>query len=125
MLIALFGILALLVTLSGVIGVVSYNVSQRVREIGVHMAIGANPSNIMGMFIKQGLKIYACGLLLGLGLMLFTAPLLGPLLYQTAGFHTGIYLANIMLLTCAVLLAMYLPARKAAAMSPVTALHCE
>jgi ABC-type antimicrobial peptide transport system permease subunit len=124
-LIAMFGILALVVTLSGVIGVVSYNISQRVREIGVHMAIGANPANIVTMFVKQGLKVYACGLLLGLGLMLFTAPLLEPLLYQTAIFHTGIYVANIVLLTFAVLLAMYLPARRAALMSPVTALHCE
>src|SRR5690606_8133074 len=53
LLIVLFGLLALVVTLSGVIGVVSYNIGQRVREIGVHMAVGANPGNVTRMFVAQ------------------------------------------------------------------------
>lgn len=124
-LIALFGVLALAVTLSGVIGVVTYNIRQRVREIGIHMAIGATPANIIGMFIANGLKVYLAGLLLGLALMGVVAPLLAPLLYQTAALNLGVYLLSASVLTLAVLSAIYVPARKAGALSPVAALHFE
>lgn len=124
-LISAFGILALVVTLSGVVGVVSYNINQRVKEIGMHMAIGANPNNVMAMFISQGLKIYVAGLLMGLALMVGVTPLIEPLLYETSAVDIHIYVASTLVLTVAVLIAMYLPARKASVMSPSEALHCE
>ncbi|HWK54038.1 MAG TPA: ABC transporter permease [Hyphomicrobiales bacterium] len=124
-LIGLFGLLSLVVTLSGVIGVVSYNIGQHVREIGIRMAIGATPSRVVTMFIGEGLKVYAAGLLLGLALMLAIAPSLEPLLYQTSATDAGIYLLSMSVLTLVVLGAIYLPASKAGAMSPVAALHCE
>jgi len=124
-LICLFGALALVVTLAGVVGVVSCNISQRVREIGVHMAVGADPGRVTGLFVLQGLKTYACGLVLGLALTLFAAPLLEPLLHETSAFNPGLYMVVILLLTLVVLLAFYLPARKAGALSPVEALHAE
>ncbi|HWK55317.1 MAG TPA: ABC transporter permease [Hyphomicrobiales bacterium] len=124
-LIAVFGVLALVVTLSGVIGVVSYNISQRVREIGVHMAIGAHPTGIMRLFIFQGLKIFLRGLLLGLALMLVAAPSIEPLLYETSAMNPLIYLASALVLSLTVLLALYLPARRAARMEPVSALRSE
>jgi putative ABC transport system permease protein len=122
-LISLFGVLALIVTLSGVVGVVSYNISQRVREIGIHMAIGANPTNIQRMFIVQVLKIYLIGLALGCVAMFFAAPLLEPLLYQTTALDPAVYLASLMLLTISVLTAIYLPTRKASSLHPAAALH--
>jgi predicted permease len=124
-LIGLFGLLAFVVTLSGVVGVVSSNVSQRVREISVHMAVGANPANIRRLFLAQGLKIYLAGLLAGAVLMIFIAPLLKPLLYQVNAADFRVYLTVVALLTLAVLGAIYLPARKASVMSPAEALHCE
>lgn len=124
-LVGLFGILALLVTLSGVIGVVSYNVSQRIREIGVHMAIGANPRHVVNMFLAQGLRIHAYGLGLGLVFMLLAASLLGQFLYQTNAFYVPVYLTILILLTLTVVGAMYFPARRAAALDPVHALHSE
>lgn len=124
-LICLFGLLALLVTLSGVVGVVSFSIGQRVREIGIHMAVGANPGKITRMFVTQGLKTYGCGLAFGLLLTLLAAPLLKPLLYQTSVFDPGIYAAVVLLLTLVVLLAIYLPARKAGALHPMEALHAE
>jgi ABC-type antimicrobial peptide transport system permease subunit len=124
-LIGLFGLLALVVTLSGVVGVVTYNISQRVREIGVHMAIGATPADIVGMFLAQGFKVYGLGLLLGLAMLLGGAPLIAPLLYATSPLSPAIYLVSALVLTLAVLMAMYLPARKASALSPVAALHFE
>jgi ABC-type antimicrobial peptide transport system permease subunit len=124
-LITLFGLLALVLTLSGVIGVVSYNIRQRVREIGVHMAIGATPANIVSMFIAEGIKVYLVGLLLGLILLLTGAPLIEPLLYQISALNIGIYLLSAAVLTLAVLIAMYLPAKRASVMSPREALHAE
>ncbi|MDR0781664.1 MAG: ABC transporter permease [Pseudomonadales bacterium] len=124
-LVGLFGLLALVVTLSGVVGVVSYNISRRIREIGVHMAIGATPADIVAMFLAQGFKVYGLGLLLGLTLLLLGAPLIAPLLYATSPLSPAIYLVSALVLTLAVLVAMYLPARKASALSPVAALHFE
>jgi predicted permease len=124
-LIAAFGVLALLVTLSGVIGVVSYNISQRVREIGVHMAVGASPRGILRLFIGQGLKIYLLGLSLGLALMFLVAPLVEPLLYETPAFDIRLYCVSALVLSLAVLVALYLPARKASRMNPTAALHTE
>jgi ABC-type antimicrobial peptide transport system permease subunit len=124
-LISAFGVLALVVTLSGVTGVVSYNINQRVKEIGMHMAIGANPNNVMAMFISQSLKIYLFGLLLGLALMIAAAPFIEPLLYETSAMDIRIYLGSAFVLSLAVLIAMYLPAKKASVMSPAEALHCE
>lgn len=124
-LVGLFGILALLVTLSGVIGVVSYNVSQRIREIGIHMAIGANPAHVVKMFLAQGLRIHAAGLVLGLVIMALTASLLGGFLYQTNPFYPPVYIAMLLLLTLTVVGAMYFPARRAGALDPTQALHTE
>lgn len=124
-LIFLFGALALIVTLSGVIGVVSCNIAQRVREIGIHMAIGATPARVMKMFVADGLKIYLGGLLAGLVLMLVAAPSLSPLLYETDVFTPEVYFVSTVVLTFAVLLALIVPARAASGMSPAEALHCE
>jgi ABC-type antimicrobial peptide transport system permease subunit len=124
-LIGLFGLLALVVTLSGVVGVVTYNISQRVREIGIHMAIGASPLAVVRMFMAGGLKLYLAGLLLGLVLMLAMAPFLDPLLYETRTMDAGIYLLSACALALAVLGAIYLPARKAGALNPTEALHAE
>jgi predicted permease len=123
--IIVFGLLALIVTFSGVIGVVSYNINLRMREIGVHMATGATPGNVVRLFIADGLKVYAMGLSLGLVLMLALAPLLAPLLYQIAAVDAPIYVLSMLLLTLVVLGALYLPTRRAAALEPMEALHAE
>lgn len=125
MVVAAFGLLALIVTFAGAVGVVSCNVSQRVREIGVHMAIGATPTRISRLFVLQGLNVCLLGVGLGLLLLLAAAPLLEPLLYETVARDTGIYLSSVALLMLAVLTAVYLPTRKARRMSPIVALHAE
>ncbi len=124
-LIALFGMLALALTLSGVIGVVSWNVNQRVREIGIHMAIGASPARVRAIFISQGFGVYLVGWLLGLLLMLLSLPTIEPLLYETSARNVPVFLASTVVLTLAVLAAMYIPARKAGNLPPMEALHHE
>ncbi|MGV3590612.1 MAG: ADOP family duplicated permease [Gammaproteobacteria bacterium] len=122
-LIAAAGVLALLISCSGVIGLVSYSVSQRVREIGVRMALGAAPGNILRMFMLQGLRTHLWGLLLGLALMFGVAALLEPLLYHTTGFEGIAWAASAFVLSLAVLMAVYLSAVRAGALDPVTALR--
>ncbi|MDR2212462.1 MAG: FtsX-like permease family protein, partial [Pseudomonadales bacterium] len=123
--ITVFGALALIVTFSGVIGVVSYNINSRRREIGIHLAMGATPGNILRLFLVDGLRTYAIGLLLGLALMLVLAPLLAPLLYQSTGFDALAYCVSALSLSLTVLAAIYLPAIRASRLDPVTALHHE
>ncbi|MGV3590610.1 MAG: ADOP family duplicated permease [Gammaproteobacteria bacterium] len=124
-LISLFGLLALVVTLSGVVGAVACNISERVREIGIHVTLGATPSAVVRLFMGSGLKVYGAGLLLGLVLMTLAAPFLAPLLYQTAVMDMRVYVSSAMVLSLAVACAIYLPARRAGVLSPVEALHAE
>ncbi|MDR0781160.1 MAG: ABC transporter permease, partial [Pseudomonadales bacterium] len=119
------GVAALLISGSGVIGIVSYNVNRSVREIGVRVAVGATPRNILWLFMRQGLRSYLWGLLLGLLLMLGVALLLEPLLYRTTDFDVLAYGISALVLSITVLIAVYLPAVRASALDPVTALHHE
>lgn len=120
-----FGAIALIVTLSGVIGVLTYNINRRIHEIGIHMAIGANPACIRRMFIMQVLQVYLLGLALGCAMMMFAAPMLPPLLYETSTTDPAIYFASLTLLKLAVLSTMYLPTRKASNLPPAAALHMQ
>lgn len=99
----------------------SYSVSRRVREIGVHMAVGAAPSRIVRMFIADGLKIYLVGLLLGLALTIGVTPFLEPFLYRTSVLDPTVYLLSALVLTLVVLGANYLPASVAGALNAIEA----
>jgi predicted permease len=123
--IVVFGALALIVTFSGVIGVVSYNVNQRRREIGIHLATGATPRNVVRLFLVDSVKVYGVGLLIGLALMLLLAPLLAPMLYETAAVDVTVYALSMLALTLVVFAAFYVPVRRAAALNPMEALHAE
>jgi predicted permease len=124
-LIAALGALALLVTISGVIGVVSYNVSQRVREVGIHMAIGATPSRIVTMFVAQGLAVLAVGLGAGIGLMIAGASSLDALLYETSSSSLTVYATAALLLCLTVLGALAVPSVRASRFDPAAALRNE
>jgi len=124
-LVGLFGLLATVMTLSGVIGVVSFNVNQRFREVGVRMAIGANPKHVRDLFLKQGLKMYLAGLAAGLALLGLGAPTLNDFLYRTSALNAGVYALSTLLLTAAVFGAMLLPANRASQLDPVMALHTD
>jgi putative ABC transport system permease protein len=124
-LIGALGALALLVTVSGVIGVVSYNVSQRVREVGIHMAIGATPSRIVAMFVGHGLAVFAVGLGVGIALMAVGASSLDAMLYRTSGFSATVYGAAALLLAATVLAALAVPSVRASRFDPSAALRNE
>ena len=124
-LMGLFGVLSLLVTVSGVIGVVSYNVSQRIREIGVHIAVGANPARIRGMFVRQTVRVLVVGLAIGALAMAFVAPGLSEFLFETSAMQIDVYLFTAFLLAAVAWIATSIPAKKASGLNPAAALRNE
>jgi ABC-type antimicrobial peptide transport system permease subunit len=124
-LLAVTGALALLMSVAGVYGVVSYTTSRRTQEIGVRMALGATPGNVHALVFRQGFMNVARGLAIGLAL---TAALLrglsGVLAGIDSGSSTAIWIA-ISLVSLAAALACWLPARRAMAIDPNSALRQE
>ncbi|MCJ8318231.1 MAG: ABC transporter permease [Colwellia sp.] len=123
LLVSMFALLAFLITLSGVMGVVAYNVSQRRKEIGIRVALGANPKRIRALFAIQGLSLCAGGVALGAFIMVFISPLLATVLYQTDPLNLTMYLltAGIVMFVAAV--AILLPIKQATTIEPNEALR--
>jgi predicted permease len=109
----------------GLYGVLSYIVTLRVREIGVRLALGAPPSQVMRSIVLQGLVVAAIGLAVGVGGAIALTRLLGNLLFNTAPLDVATFAAMSGVLFLVALLASYLPARRAAAVSPLESLRGE
>ncbi|NQZ09512.1 MAG: ABC transporter permease [Algicola sp.] len=124
-LIGLFGALAFIITLAGVIGVVAYNVSLRVREIGIRMSVGATPDVIRNMLLTQGAKLTVIGLAIGLFSMTFITPTIAEFLYQTDPYDPIIYGVCSVILLIVSLMAMAAPAQQATKLNPSDALRSE
>jgi ABC-type antimicrobial peptide transport system permease subunit len=122
---ALFGVLALILTCTGVYGVLAYGVTRRRREVGIRMALGAQAGEVRWMVGRRGIAMLASGLLLGLPLALGAGRLARGLLYGvSASDATALALATLVLLATTAA-ASYLPMRKALQIDPVTALRVE
>lgn len=121
----LFAMAAVLIAAAGLYGLLSYGVSQRTREIGVRLALGAQREDILGMVLRQAAKVLGAGLLLGILAAYFTEQLVRSFLYGVAPHDTLTLLAVSVLLVGVGLLASYLPARRAAKIEPVEALRTE
>ncbi|HEY1528993.1 MAG TPA: ABC transporter permease [Candidatus Angelobacter sp.] len=127
-LLAVFAALALLLACVGIYGVISYSVSQRVQEIGVRMALGAEKRQIFQMVIGQGLRIAFVGLSIGAGAALILARLLSSfshLLYGVGPSDPVTFVSVSLVLTSVTVLACYVPARRASRVDPMIALRCE
>src|SRR5262249_53960428 len=124
MLAAVLGALGLILSVVGVYGVISYSVSQRTQEIGIRMALGAEPRSILGLVLRQGIVIVAAGLVLGLALALASARLVGKFLV-VSGSDPLTYITVSLTLTLVALVACYLPARRSARVNPIVALRHE
>jgi putative ABC transport system permease protein len=120
-----FGALALVLASVGVFGVMSYTVSQRTREIGVRVAMGARPRDVLTLVIGHGAKLIAAGLGAGLIVSLVAARIIDSLLYQVSATDPLTYLAVLILLAAVALVACYIPARRAMKVDPMTALRTE
>ena len=121
----IFAGVALLLAALGVYGVVAYSVSQRVREFGIRMALGARPGEIVGMVVRQNLTLITAGLALGVLLAVPTTRLMRGLLYQVGPNDPTTFVTIAVLLATVGCLAAYLPARIGTRLDPITTLRAE
>ena len=117
--------IALLLGLVGIYGVVSYSVSQRNREIGVRLALGSPPVEMIRLFVRDGLAICGIGAGCGLGAALVLTRLMKSLLFEVSPADPATYLVALVGLVLTAALASYLPARRAARVDPIEALRAE
>jgi predicted permease len=119
------GSMALLLGVVGLYGVIAYSVSQRTREIGIRMALGAQRQVLTGMFVRQGLALTGIGVACGLVAAILLMRFMSTLLFGVKPFDPVTYGAVSLGLAATALLASYLPSRCAAAVDPVDALRAE
>jgi macrolide transport system ATP-binding/permease protein len=120
-----FAAFALLLGVVGLYGVIAYSVSQRTREIGVRMALGAQRSSVYRLILTEAGQLIVVGLVVGLGGSVAAAMVMRKLLFGVQAWDPGTLAAVIVLLAASSLLASFIPARRAAAVNPVVALRAE
>jgi putative ABC transport system permease protein len=123
MLLLLFAALALAVTAAGIAGVIAYTVSQRTREIGIRLALGAAPAAVLQMLIGQGMALVAAGLLLGVGGALLVSRLAAALLFGVAASDPTTFAAVAGVLLLVTLASCFVPARRVLSIDPQLALR--
>ncbi|HVQ16917.1 MAG TPA: FtsX-like permease family protein, partial [Vicinamibacterales bacterium] len=122
---AIAGGMGLVLGIVGIYGVIAYVVSQRIREIGIRTALGAQPAGLLGTFVRHGLWLAGIGAALGLVAAAGLTRLMSSLLFGVTALDPVTYAAVSALLISAAVLASYLPARRALAIDPVQALRAE
>jgi len=125
MLLGIFGLLGLGLAAVGVFSVVAYSVSQRTREIGIRMALGAQPGSVTRLVLKEGMIPVTIGIILGLGVGIALAQLVASLLYGVSATDPITFAGVIGLLAAVAFLACYVPARRATKVDPLATLRCE
>jgi predicted permease len=124
-LLGLFGALALILASIGIYGVLAYSVAQRTSEIGLRMALGAQPRQVLGLVLKQGMLLALIGATAGILVALPVARQAAGLLYGVSATDPFTYVGITLLLMAVALLACYLPARRATRIDPLVALRVE
>jgi len=124
-LLGLFALLALAIAAAGIAGVMALSVSQRTHEIGVRLAIGARPGNILGMILGQGMGLAFAGLLLGIAGSFALTRAVKSLLFGVTPTDPATFLTVAAALTMAAFVACYIPARRAMRVDPAVALRVE
>src|SRR5262249_8380506 len=125
LLLGAFGVVALALASIGMYGVIAHSVSQRTREIGVRMALGADPAQVFGMMLRQGARFAGVGIVIGVLTALGVTQLLKTYLYQVKSTDPVTFLSVAALLIGVALLACWIPARRAMSVDPMVALRHE
>ena len=117
------GLLALLLTLSGIYGVLSYVISQRTKEIGIRMAMGATSSAVTGLVLKQSMRLAIIGALAGGVLAMGVSRVLASILVVINTFDGAAYIGGVPLVLAACAAAAYFPSRRASRIDPLITLR--
>jgi putative ABC transport system permease protein len=124
-LLAMFAGLALVITAAGIAGVMALSVSQRTHELGVRLALGASPSRVLSMVIRQGMAYVLIGLSIGVGGALLLGGLMSSLLFSVAPTDPITFLAVSAVLMAVAATACFIPARRVTSIDPMLALRSE
>ena len=124
-LLATFAGVALVLASIGIFGVISYAVTRRTHEIGVRLALGATPANVVSLIIGQGMRVVLGGVVVGLGGALLVTRLMRTMVYGVTVTDPLTYAGVAMLLVGVALVASYIPARRATRIDPLSAMRAE
>ena len=124
-LVGTLGAVGLILAMAGLYGLVAYNVSRRTREIGIRIAIGAQPLDVIRLVMGKGLTLVGTGTAIGLGLGFAVEKLMNSMLFNAGGVDVWVYLVLVPSMVLVTMLAAYVPARKAAKIAPTLALRYE
>jgi predicted permease len=125
LLVGSFAGLALILAVIGIYGMIAYSVSQRTREMGLRMALGANPGDVLRLVLWQGLKLVSFGLVFGVSMALAMTRFMSSLLFGVTATDPVTFVSVVILLTLVALTACYIPARRAMSVDPMVALRHE
>jgi predicted permease len=123
MLLAGLGALAMMLAAIGLYGVMSYSVSQRVHEVGIRMALGAAPAEVVALLVRQGMRFIGIGLAVGVAAALAVARAASGVLLHVSAADPVVYAGAVLFLGTVALLACYIPARRATRIAPGISLH--
>jgi predicted permease len=123
--VATMGAVGLVLAIAGLYGLVAYNVSRRTREIGIRIAVGASPSDVLRLVMGKGLTLVGTGTAIGLALGLALERIMNAALFNAGGVDVVTYLVVVPAMFLATMLAAYVPARRASRIAPTQALRYE